>query len=191
MDSNKDKDTVAVQMREADRLCDKGIHIDLQEVPRVAQPTAWRRLLERLHLAHPAEVPPTRITIYQPTLATLDRIRPLMLEMSETLRELDKAGDDTILNVAKRSTIYAGTMALIVAHLALGEDYYLYNPERGTYKPDDHALRTLQAHLLHALTPATLAQLLQATLAVCNLADFITSIRLMAAETETVSGRIE
>lgn len=186
MDAPK-TDTIRIEQQELDRLTDRGFHFVARQ--RIAKP---RTLKQRLLRQQPeAETVETTIEIHQPTLATLDRIAPLMLRLSPRVQSLVGTTEETILNTAKLTLSDSRTLALILAHLALGEDYYLLNPQTNRYTTDDQSLHRLQDTILHSATPSLLIQICQAALAVCNLADFIASIRLLAAETQTSTGRIE
>lgn len=76
-------------------------------------------------------------------------------------------------------------MAKLIAIMVMGEDYYIF--ENGRYKRDEAGLRELEDIMFHHIKPTRLFSLCEACLAVCNLADFMNSIRLMAAETESTT----
>lgn len=147
-------------------------------------------VLRRSPLRKPHTVTHT-LTLRQPTLATLDRIAPLMQQLAPAIQQLTNASGNNILALSKLALAKSSTLALILAHLILGEDYYTYNPLTRRYTPSHRRLRRLHRTLLHSATPSLMLQICNAALTVCNLVDFIASIRLLAAETETASGRIE
>lgn len=187
----QDTETIELQTRELNRLCDTGFHFEIQLPP--AKPArGLRRLLQRQ--APSSESTIRRLEIHQPTLATLDRIAPHMRQLAPAVETLKQATDDTILTAAKQATVYARDMALIIAILVLGEDLYDYDPRTNRCHEDHKRLQSLHRTILHSLTPARMLEICQAILAVCNLPDFSASIRLLAAETEQatpVEERIE
>lgn len=120
-------------------------------------------------------------TIKEPTLATLDRLSALWLEL-----EIDEAklNGGHYLETARQLTAkQTQRLAEVVAVAVLGEDYYDTTP-RGSgfqYKPNDARLRRLAATFFHAVKPSELFQLAVLITNVSNLGDFISSMRLMSA----------
>lgn len=120
-------------------------------------------------------------TIKEPTLATLDRLSALWLQM-----EIDETrlGDDSYLATARKmANKEARRLAEVVAVAVLGEDYYDITEHRGafSYKPNEDRLQRLAATFFHAVKPSDLFTLAVLITNVSNLGDFISSIRLMSA----------
>lgn len=120
-------------------------------------------------------------TIQEPTLATLDRLSLLWLQM-----EIDetKLGDDDYLRTARAlANKEAKKLAEVVATAVLGEDYYIATFDGVTYrrKEDRKALRDLSRLFFHTLKPSELLTLAIIVTNVSNLGDFVNSIRLMSA----------
>lgn len=132
-------------------------------------------------------------TIKEPTLATLDRLSALwlQLEIDETrLNDTDYLA--TARALAKKE---ARRLAEVVAVAVLGEDYYDAEEHRGSfrYKPNEGRLQKLAATFFHAVKPSDLFTLAVLITNVSNLGDFISSMRLMSAArtTDPISDRIE
>lgn len=120
-------------------------------------------------------------TIQEPTLATLDRLSSLWLQM-----EIDETrlGDADYLAAARQmANKEAKRLAEVVAVAVLGEDYYDTTEHRGafSYKPNETRLQRLAATFYHAVKPSDLFTLAVLITNVSNLGDFISSIRLMSA----------
>ena len=119
--------------------------------------------------------------VQEPTLATLDRLSVLWLQMSidET-----KLGDEDYFKTAKKMAAQeARKLAQVVAVAVLGEDYYDVT-DKGGYlvrKPNETRLARLTSLFLHTVTPSQLLTLAILITNVSNLGDFINSIRLMSA----------
>lgn len=119
--------------------------------------------------------------VQEPTLATLDRLSALWLQMSidET-----KLGDEDYFKTAKKMAAQeARKLAQVVAVAVLGEDYYDVT-DKGGYlvrKPNETRLARLTSLFLHTVTPSQLLTLAILITNVSNLGDFINSIRLMSA----------
>lgn len=119
--------------------------------------------------------------IQEPTLATLDRLSALWLQM-----EIDETrlGDDNYLATARQmANKEAKRLAEVVAVAVLGEDYYDITEHRGafSYKPNEDRLQRLAATFFHAVKPSELFTLAVLITNASNLGDFISSIRLMSA----------
>ena len=120
-------------------------------------------------------------TIPEPTLATLDRLSALWLQM-----EIDetKLGDaDYLATARKLANKEAKRLAEVVAVAVLGEDYYDTTEHAGAfiYKPNEARLQRLASTFFHCVKPSQLFTLAVLITNVSNLGDFISSIRLMSA----------
>ena len=119
--------------------------------------------------------------IKEPTLATLDRLSALWLQM-----EIDetKLQDEDYLRVAKTlANKESHRLAEAVAVAVLGEDYYTVTEKGGYYqrKEDKKALENLTSLFFHSVKPSELFTLAVLITNVSNLGDFTNSIRLMSA----------
>lgn len=173
-----DKNTIELQEREQQRLCDCGFHF-----------TITRKIKQKpkgLHRFTKSIVKEETLTfrVFQPTLNTLDRMTPYMLRFQQYEDRIRDVEESQYIDVAKSSVVDVRNMAKLVAIMVMGEDYYIY--ENGRYKRDEAGLERIEEIIFNHVTPSKLYNLCEACLSVANLADFTNSIRLMAAETLAV-----
>lgn len=178
------ENTQELQERELNRLCDTGFHFTVERNVR-RKPKGLRRLFSKARV----EKETLRFDVLQPTLNTIDRIAPHMVHFQQYADRVKDAEDTELLEAAKSTVVEARNMARFVAIMALGENYYVYDADKGQYVRDDAELQRLEDIMFHHIRPSRLFQLCEACLAVCNLADFMNSIRLLAAETEAANPR--
>ena len=120
-------------------------------------------------------------TIYEPTLATLDRLSALWLEMEIDETRLNDA--HYLATARSMANKEAKRLAEVVAVAVLGEDLYDTTEKAGTfiYKPNEDRLQHLASTFFHVVKPSQLFTLAVLITNVSNLGDFISSIRLMSA----------
>lgn len=120
-------------------------------------------------------------TIKEPTLATLDRLSALWIQMEIDETKLGEA--DYLATARSLAQQEARRLAEVVAVAVLGEDYYDTEERRGSfqYKPNEARLQTLANTFFHSVKPSDLFTLAVLITNVSNLGDFISSIRLMSA----------
>ena len=170
------ENTQELQERELNRLCDTGFHFTVERKTR-----RHAKGLFRLFRRAKVETEKLTFAVLQPTLNTLDRVAPYMVRFPQYEERVKEAEDEALLEAAKSTVVEARNMAKMIAILVMGEDYYIF--DNGRYVRDDAGLQKLENIMFHHITPSRLFSLCEACLAVCNLADFMNSIRLMAAET--------
>ena len=127
--------------------------------------------------------------MHEPTLAVLDRISDLSLNIAFDEAAI-QSEDHTPIEGAKRLVrAKSKQMARAVAIAVLGEDYHVTEVTRfGRVKQygDDKELDRLTALFFHSIKPSKLATLCSAITSVNNLGDFTTSMRyLSGARTAT------
>lgn len=138
-------------------------------------------------------VPITRnFVIEEPTLGTLDRLSSEWIEMAideETIK-----GEDGMLQARKMTKKYALRCARVIALAVLGSDYLIPKAGNGgivRYEEDTKRLEELTRLFARQIKPSELHQLYVLINAMCNLGDFLNSIRLMSADRTTIPIRIE
>jgi len=121
--------------------------------------------------------------IHEPTLSVLDRISELSLAMEideATMKAEGKAPVTEARQVTKDNIM---RMARVVAVAVLGEDYHVTEVNRfGRVRKynDDKELDRLTALFLHSVKPSVLVGLTAMITGMCNLGDFINSMRLLS-----------
>lgn len=138
-------------------------------------------------------VPITRnFVIKEPTLGTLDRLSSEWIEMAideETIK-----GEDGMLQARKMTKKHALRCARVIALAVLGSDYLIPKAGNGgivRYEEDTKRLEELTRLFARQIKPSELHQLYVLINAMCNLGDFLNSIRLMSADRTTIPIRIE
>lgn len=130
--------------------------------------------------------------ISEPTLGTLDRLSAEWIELA--IDEERLKGAEAMIEARTMAAHHARRLARIVALAVLGSDYLKPTPGPGGavhYEEDRCRLDELTDLFFHAVKPSELFQLTMTINAMCNLGDFIHSIRLMSAARTTVPTRIE
>jgi hypothetical protein len=176
----KEDTTIELQEREQQRLCDIGFHFTVKRKIR-----NHAKGIRRFFKKATTDEETLTFRVYQPTLSTLDRMAPYMLRFEHYEQMVKETPDDKLLDFSKSTVVEAHNMAKIIAVMVLGEDYFIF--ENGRYRADEKELAELETIMYTHITPSKLFNLCEACLSVCNLADFTNSIRLMAAETESVA----
>lgn len=130
--------------------------------------------------------------IEEPTLSTLDRLSAEWIEFAidESVMQ-SKDGMQRARTLAKEHSIRC---AKVVAIAAIGSDYLV--PTIGKngvvrYVEDTERLEYLTSLFSRTIKPSKLYQLYVLINAMCNLGDFLNSIRLMSSEITTMPIRIE
>ena len=130
--------------------------------------------------------------ISEPTLGTLDRLSAEWIELA--IDEERLKGAEAMIEARTMAAHHARRLARIVALAVLGSDYLKPIPGPGgavRYKEDRRRLEELTDLFFHSIKPSELFRLTMTINAMCNLGDFIHSIRLMSAARTTVPTRIE
>lgn len=172
---------------ELNALINRGVSFDVQDVEVQYKPYLWG-LFKKKVLA-----PITRnFVIEEPTLGTLDRLSSEWIEMA--IDEGAVKGDDGMLQARKMTKRHALRCAKIIALAVLGSDYLKPQAIKGgviRYVEDVARLNELTALFARSIKPSELYQLCVLINAMCNLGDFLNSMRLMSADRTTMPIRIE
>lgn len=165
------------ERREAERLTRQGLTFEL-DVP-VARPRGglfgrWRAPI-RTKERRTYHVP-------EPTLATLDRLSALWVEIA--IDEAALKGEDPVKAARALTAAQCRRAALIVAVAVMGEDYYITDT-KGRRREDRRGLEDMTDTFMHTMTPTDLLTLTLLITSACNLGDFTASMRLMSASRTT------
>lgn len=183
-DSNK---MLEQERTELNALIGKGVSFDVQDVEVQYKPYLWGLFKKKVL------VPVKRkFVIKEPTLGTLDRLSSEWVEMA--IDEDAIKGDDGMLQARKMTKNHALRCAKVIAIAVLGSDYLIPKACNGGvvgYKPDTARLEELTSLFARQIKPSELYQLCVLINAMCNLGDFLNSIRLMSADRTTMPIRIE
>lgn len=186
-DAKKLKEQLAQERNELNVLINKGMSFEVQDVEVQYKKYMWGlfKLKKLVSITR-------KFVIKEPTLGTLDRLSAEWLEFAvddmttETINVLSKARE-LVANNAERC-------ARIIAIAVLGTD--LLVPHVGfrgvvTYTEDTEKLDELTRLFIHKIKPSELYQIFLTIDTMCNLGDFINSIRLMSIQRTTMPIRVE
>lgn len=184
---NKDGRTqLERERRELNTLIGKGVSFEVKDVEFETKRRFWG--LVKKHIPHEVT---RKFTIQEPTLATLDRLSSEWVEFA--VDEEAVKSSDGMAAARRYAHRHCERCARVVAIAALGEDRLIAVPGKdGTRWIEDEAkLERLTRLFLRTIKPSRLYQLYVLINAMCNLGDFLNSIRLMQSERTTMPNRIE
>lgn len=172
---------------ELNRLINQGVTFEVQDHEVQTKSYLWG-LYKR-----PSIVPITRtFTIEEPTLGTLDRLSSEWLEMA--IDEAKLKSDNSVNQAHLITHKHALRCAKVIALAVLGSDYLVPKVSKGgvvRYTEDKERLDDLTQLFARSIKPSELYQLYLLINMMCNLGDFMNSIRLMSANRTTSPTRIE
>lgn len=176
MDNNDRLEALEREQSELRHMINEGVTFDVEVTYMRRKPGLFGFLRKREKVTEKKV-----FRVAEPTLATLDKLSALWLEMS-----IDEAklSDNDYLKTAKQlAAKEARKLAEVVALAVLGEGYYDVTEKGGLYtrKPNESRLVHLTNLFLHTITPSQLLTLAILITNISNLGDFINSIRLMSA----------
>lgn len=172
---------------ELNRLINKGVAFEVEDT----EFTVERRLCGLVRKHVPVRVK-RKFKIEEPTLGTLDRLSAEWIEFA--IDEAALKSDDGMQKARTLAHEHSMRCAKVVAIAALGSDLLI--PKIGSggvvrYVEDAKQLDELTSLFARSIKPSKLYQLYVLINAMCNLGDFLNSIRLMSADRTTMPIRIE
>jgi hypothetical protein len=122
--------------------------------------------------------------IKQPTLATLDRISEVVLDIAASEETPDGNTQEVLAIAWRQAREHSRKLARVIAIATLGEDYYRYeismSGETLRQECNDKELDRLTDMFFHTVTPSELVVLASAITSTANLSDFIVSTRYLS-----------
>jgi hypothetical protein len=182
-----EKKTLEQEKAELNALINKGIQFEVEDTEFEVKKRFFGLLKKRI----PVKVR-KQFKIEEPTLGTLDRLSSEWIEFA-----IDEAALKSEDGMQKAKSIvhnHAIRCARVIAIAVLGSDYLIPTPGKGGtvyYKEDKKRLEELTALFARKIKPSELYQLTVLINAMCNLGDFLNSIRLMSSDRSTMPDRIE
>ena len=188
MNEEKEKIKPLEQEREElNNLVKRGISIEVKDFDIVTKPVFFG-LFKKRQL-----VPVSRkFKIEEPTLGTLDRLSREWIEFA--IDEAKLKSYDGMKEARSMATRHSLRCAKVVAIAVLGEDYLVPKAGRNgvvKYIEDVERLEELTALFARTIKPSRLNQLYTLINLMCNLGDFLNSIRLMSSDRTSMPIRIE
>ena len=186
-DMQETKKILEQEQSELNALINRGVSFEVQDIEVQYKSYLWGLFKKKIL------VPITRnFVIEEPTLGTLDRLSSEWIEMAideETIK-----GEDGMLQARKMTKKHALRCARVIALAVLGSDLLIPKVSKGgfvRYEEDTKRLEELTRLFARQIKPSELYQLYVLINAMCNLGDFLNSIRLMSADRTTIPIRIE
>lgn len=184
---NEKKKQLIQEKSELSALINQGVSFEVQDIEVQYKPYLWGIFKKKVL------VPITRtFEIKEPTLGTLDRLSSEWIEMA--IDEEAIKGEDGMLQARIMIQKHSLRCAKVIALAVLGSDYLIPQTDKGStvkYKPNTVRLEELTNLFARQIKPSELYQLYTLINAMCNLGDFLNSIRLMSADRTTIPIRIE
>ena len=174
------------EREELNTLIGKGVTFEIKDTVIVT-----RKRFFGLLKKHETQEVTRKFTIEEPTLVTLDRLSSEWIELAIDDEALKTS--DAMNRARTLSHEHAMRCARIVAIAVLGENRLIPRPTKGgtRWVEDSASLEELTGLFARKIKPSRLYQLYLMITAMCNLGDFLNSIRLMSTERTTMPIRIE
>ena len=181
-----DKKKLEQERAELNTLIGKGVSFEVKDTEFDVE----KRFLGIVKRYKPREVTRT-FKIEEPTLATLDRISAETIEF--TIDEAAMKSTDSMQRARSLAREHSIRCARVVAIAVLSEDRLIpVHGKGGTrWVEDTKRLDELTSLFARKIKPSVLYKLYVLVNAMCNLGDFMNSIRLMQQERTTMPIRIE
>ena len=166
--------------RELDYLLGRGIKITVEDI-RYERKGRW---------FHPEEIRETvEIDIQQPTLGALDLINFYLQDVELDEDRLTNSDTNPYPELRRLSRRNLHNMAMAVAVATLGRESFVKT--RNGYKEDRRKVIKRAEWLTMNLTPDKLLEVAQAVSVMCNLSDFLNSIRLLRIAPDRIEAIVE
>lgn len=181
-----DKKKLEQERAELNALIGKGVSFEVKDTEFDVE----KRFLGIFKRYKPREVTRT-FKIEEPTLATLDRISAETIEL--TIDEAAMKSADSMQRARSLAREHSIRCARVIAIAVLGEDRLIPVHDKGgtRWVEDTKRLDELTSLFARKIKPSVLYKLYVLVNAMCNLGDFMNSIRLMQQERTTMPIRIE
>lgn len=183
---SKEKNKLEQEREELNSLIGRGVSFEVKDVEFETVKSCWG--LFKRHI--PKEVT-RKFTINEPTLATLDRLSSEWIEFA--IDEESLKSSDGMVAARQYAYKHCERCAKVVAIAVLGEDRLMPIPGKGgtRWVEDEAKLDKLTRLFLRTIKPSRLYQLYVLINTMCNLGDFLNSIRLMSTDRTTMPNPIE
>jgi len=179
--------TLEQERNELNTLINKGVSFEVMDTEFHTKRIFFGLLKKRI--AIPVK---RQFKIEEPTLSTLDRLSAEWIEFA--IDESIMKSDDGMVRARTLVHEHSLRCAKVIAIAALGSELLIPKIGRGgvvRYIEDVKKLDELTSLFARAIKPSKLYQLYVLINAMCNLGDFLSSIRLMSADRTTMPIRIE
>lgn len=179
-EEKKHNGAAAGYRRELDYLLSRGIKVTVESV-RYERKGRW---------FHPEEIRETlEIDIQQPTLGALDLINFHLQDVELDEDRLTNSDNNPYPELRRLSHRNLHNLAMAVSVATLGRESFVKT--RNGYKEDRRKVIKRAEWLTMNLTPDKLLEVAQAVSVMCNLSDFLNSIRLLRIAPDRIEATVE
>ena len=188
MEEKNDKKQLELEREELNRIVNNGVTFEVEDVEAMVTKRSFFGLFKKRELVKVTK----KFKIEEPTLGTLDRLSREWVELA--IDEESLKGKDGMKNARSLAANNALRCAKVIAIAVIGSEYKIPVTDKNgvvRMREDVKRLNELTSLFARTIKPSRLYQIYILIQTMCNLGDFLNSIRLMSADRTTMPIRIE
>jgi len=188
MEEKNDIKQLELEREELNRIVNNGVMFEVEDVEAMVTKRSFFGLFKKRELVKVTK----KFKIEEPTLGTLDRLSREWVELA--IDEESLKGKDGMKNARSLAANNALRCAKVIAIAVIGSEYKIPVTDKNgvvRMREDVKRLNELTSLFARTIKPSRLYQIYILIQTMCNLGDFLNSIRLMSADRTTMPIRIE
>ena len=188
MEEKNDLKQLELEREELNRIVNNGVTFEVEDVEAMVTKRSFFGLFKKRELVKVTK----KFKIEEPTLGTLDRLSREWVELA--IDEESLKGKDGMKNARSLAANNALRCAKVIAIAVIGSEYKIPVTDKNgvvRMREDVKRLNELTSLFARTIKPSRLYQIYILLQTMCNLGDFLNSIRLMSADRTTMPIRIE
>lgn len=188
MEEKNDLKQLELEREELNRIVNNGVTFEVEDVEAMVTKRSFFGLFKKRELVKVTK----KFKIEEPTLGTLDRLSREWVELA--IDEESLKGKDGMKNARSLAANNALRCAKVIAIAVIGSEYKIPVTDKNgvvRMREDVKRLNELTSLFARTIKPSRLYQIYILIQTMCNLGDFLNSIRLMSADRTTMPIRIE
>ena len=188
MEEKNDIKQLELEREELNRIVNNGVTFEVEDVEAMVTKRSFFGLFKKRELVKVTK----KFKIEEPTLGTLDRLSREWVELA--IDEESLKGKDGMKNARSLAANNALRCAKVIAIAVIGCEYKIPVTDKNgvvRMREDVKRLNELTSLFARTIKPSRLYQIYILIQTMCNLGDFLNSIRLMSADRTTMPIRIE
>ena len=188
MEEKNDIKQLELEREELNRIVNNGVTFEVEDVEAMVTKRSFFGLFKKRELVKVTK----KFKIEEPTLGTLDRLSREWVELA--IDEESLKGKDGMKNARSLAENNALRCAKVIAIAVIGSEYKIPVTDKNgvvRMREDVKRLNELTSLFARTIKPSRLYQIYILIQTMCNLGDFLNSIRLMSADRTTMPIRIE
>lgn len=188
MEEKNDKKQLELEREELNRIVNNGVTFEVEDVEAMVTKRSFFGLFKKRELVNVTKT----FKIEEPTLGTLDRLSREWVEFA--IDEESLKGKDGMKEARTMVNHHAKRCAKVIAIAVIGSEYEIPVTDKNgvvRMREDVKRLNELTSLFTRRIKPSRLYQIYILIQTMCNLGDFLNSIRLMSADRTTMPIRIE